>query len=104
MIRAGLLKERLVFKALTPTASPTGFKKNEYKEVLRTRAYKKKSKGIEQEQAKELFNTHSITFVLRFNKLIKESQIVTYNGNDYTIGFLDKTDNTLELILNKKDK
>lgn len=105
-MQAGLLRERLTFKESVDVVSPSGFKKKEYKNILTARAYKKRSSGDERLQSKELFNSISLTFLLRYNPLIKDTQIVTYNESDYTISFLDRRikDNSLEIILNKKDK
>lgn len=105
-MQAGLLRERLTFKESVDVTTPSGFKKKGYVPILTAKAYKKKSSGVEREQAKEMFNSISLTFLLRYNPLIKDTQIVEYNGSDYTISFLDKNikDNSLEIILNKKDK
>ena len=105
-MQAGLLREKLVFKESVDVVTPSGFKKKDFRDILTARAYKKRSSGAEKLQAKELFNSVSLTFLLRYNPLIKDTQIVSYNGNDYTISFMDKNikDNTLEIILNKKDK
>jgi len=105
-MQAGLLREKLVFKESVDVVTPSGFKKKDFRDILTARAYKKRSSGAEKLQAKELFNSVSLTFLLRYNPLIKDTQIVTYNGNDYTISFLDRNtkDSTLEIILNKKDK
>lgn len=105
-MQAGILREKLVFKESVDVVKPSGFKKAELREVLTTRAYKKRSSGAEKLQSKELFNSITLTFLLRKNPLINDKQTVTYNGNDYSISFIDENieDNSLTIILNKKDK
>lgn len=105
-ISAGKLTEFLTFKELVNVVSDSGFEKKEYKPILTTRAEKKRSTGKETEQAKEIVNTYSLTFLLRYNPIIKENHIVTYYDADYTISFMDvnRIDGSIELILNRKDK
>ena len=45
-MRAGLLKETLIFEALTKEKTPSGAISKEYKEVFRCRAYRKKQSII----------------------------------------------------------
>jgi len=87
--------------------SESGASKGEqFVEVLTTKAFKRKNAGKEIIQGREIVNTSQLTFLLRYNPLIKEDQIVEYDGSDYTIDFLDsdKHDRSIEIRLNRKDK
>ncbi len=105
-IRAGLLTEFLTFKESVKVVSDSGFEKDEQKEVLTTRAYKMKGTGKQTEAAKEIFNSVTLTFLLRYNSLIKDTQTVEYNGIIYNISFLDtnRQERSIEITLIKKDK
>lgn len=106
-MRAGLLRETLIFKELKEVRSPTGFVKKEYAVVLTCKAYKKKLSSVigDGVNAMEQFIGNTIVFQVRYYPVIKENQKVEYQGKDYSITLLDRQrDNTYLITLTKTDK
>lgn len=107
-MRAGLLRETLVFKSPVETQSPTGAVKKEYKEVFRCRACRKKMSLIADRDgvsAMEQFIGHTLVFQVRNYPVIKENLHVVYNGNEYNLKMVNPqiNDNSLLLTLEKID-
>lgn len=105
-MKAGLLREWLVFKAPEETRSPSGAVKKEYVEVFRCRANRRKMSVLAGEvSAMEQFIGHTIIMQVRRYPLIKENLRVSYNGNEYSIKMINPQmgDNTLLLTLDKID-
>ena len=107
-MRAGLLREILIFQELKLIQSETGAAKKEYVTILTCKAYRKKQAmevsrdGV---SAMEQFTGHTIVFQTRYYPLIKENQRVEYQGRQYSIALLDKQmDNTYLITLTKIDK
>lgn len=107
-MRAGLLRETLIFKSPIETRSPTGALKKEYKEVFRCRASRRKMTLIADKDgvsAMEQFIGKTLVFQVRNYPAIKENQHVEYNGNEYNLKMANPqiSDNSLILTLDKID-
>ncbi len=107
-MRAGILRELLVFKSPVETQGPTGAVKREYKETFRCRACRKKMSLIADRDgvsAMEQFIGHTLVFQVRHYPVIQENQHVLYNGNEYLLKMINPQlgDNTLLLTLEKID-
>lgn len=105
-MRAGLLRDTLVFKELKAVQSASGAIKKEYVPVLTCKAYRRKqSTSAEGVNAMEQYTGHIIVFQTRCYPWINENQRVEYQKNEYTITMIDKQmDNTYLLTLTKIDK
>lgn len=108
-MRAGLLRETLVFKSAIETQGHTGAVRREYKEVFQCRACRKKMSLIADKDGvsvMEQFIGHTLVFQVRNYPIIKENQHVVYNGNEYNLKMvnLQINDNSLLLTLEKIDK
>lgn len=106
-MRAGLLREILVFKELREHQSETGFVVKEYEEVFRCKGYRRKMSLVVDEDgisAMEQFIGRTIVFQVRAYPIIKDSQRVVYMNNIYEIKMIDpQRDNTLILTLGRVD-
>lgn len=107
-MRAGVLREILVFKKPVETQSLTGAIKKEYVEAFKCRACRKKMTLIADKDgisAMEQFIGHTLVFQVRNYPVIKENLRVLYNGNEYSIKMINPqmSDNTLILTLDKID-
>lgn len=107
-MRAGMLRELLVFKSPVETQGLTGAVKREYKETFRCRACRKKMSLIADRDgvsAMEQFVGHTLVFQVRNYPVIQENQHVLYNGNEYLLKMINPQmgDNTLLLTLEKID-
>lgn len=107
-MRAGLLKETLVFKELKEITSSSGFVRKEYAPVLACKASRRKMSAVVDKDgvnAMEQFVGRMIVFQVRCYPVIKENQQVEYQGKDYSITLLDRQrDNTYLVTLTKIDK
>ncbi len=107
-MKAGLLRETLVFKSPVETQSPTGAVKKDYEEVFQCKACRKKMSLIADKDgvsALEQFIGHTLVFQVRNYPTIKEGQHVVYNGNEYNLKMINPQirDNSLLLTLEKID-
>ena len=106
-MRAGLLREILVFKELREHQSETGFVVKEYEEVFRCKGYRRKMSLVVDKDgisAMEQFIGRTIVFQIRAYPIIKDSQRVVYMNNIYEIKMIDpQMDNTLILTLGRVD-
>lgn len=106
-MRAGLLREILVFKELREHQSETGFVVKEYEEVFRCKGYRRKMSLVVDKggiSAMEQFIGRTIVFQIRAYPIIKDSQRVVYMNNIYEIKMIDpQRDNTLILTLGRVD-
>lgn len=104
-MRAGLLRESLVFKELVTTQSPSGFVERKYEPVLTCRASRRKMSAIADRSgvnAMEQFIGNMIVFQVRNYPQIKEDCRVTYRGTEYVVKMVDlQRDNTLVITLEK---
>lgn len=107
-MRAGLLRDIVIFKEPIEVRTDTGGVRTEYRQVLKCRAYKKRfSNGTDKDKVdalKEFFG-HFGVIQVRYHPLIKEDQILEFRGVDYKIILLDKQyDNTYLINVNKINK
>lgn len=105
-MRAGLLREWVTFKEPVKVIDRSGGQTVTYKDVYRARAYRKRFSNVTDKDkldAKEVFYGHFGILQVRYSPLIKEDQIVEYQGNLYKIILLDRhlQDNTYLLNLTK---
>lgn len=103
MIPAGTLKYKLIFKQTIKTQSATGAIRTSKVDLLSCKAAKVKAKNSTGIDAKEMFNSSMIEFKIRYNKLINNDLIVSYNDYEYKIISVDdnKFDNSMNLIIDK---
>lgn len=99
MIYAGTLTERLYFYHLTETQSESGFKSVTETLYYSCRADRLKNKENYVINANELFHFPHLTFKLRYNKEIKETDIVKYEDERYRITSLDKNIEEKEITI-----
>lgn len=102
MIRAGSLKETLIFEALTKEKTPSGAISKEYKEVFRCRAYRKKQSIVTgDENAKELFIGQMAVMLVRKYPQINYNCRVKWAECTWEIKMIEPHDNELTLTLKK---
>lgn len=102
MIRAGSLKETLIFEALTKEKTPSGAISKEYKEVFRCRAYRKRqSIVVGDENAMEQFIGQMTVMQVRKYPQIDYSCRVKWAGCTWEIKMIEPRDNELTLTLKK---
>lgn len=103
MVYAGTLRDKLTFYEVVETQSESGYKHTEEVKRFTVRAYRKKNKESYGVDAEELFHTSELTFLLRYRKEIKETDIVVYEGERYRITSLSPylKDDELTIILSK---
>lgn len=105
-MRAGLLREILVFEELKAVTSPSGAVSKCYVKVYTCKGYKKKLSFIRDADgmnAREEFIENTLVFQVRYHPVINEKQRVLYQGQYYSITLLDwqRFDNTYLVTLSK---
>lgn len=105
-MRAGLLREILVFEEIQSVTSPSGAVKKEYVKVYTCKAHKKKLSLIRDADgmnAMEEFTGHTLVFQVRYHPVINEELRVLYQDRYYSISLLDPqiSDNTYLITLTK---
>lgn len=104
-MRAGLLKDIVVFKAPRKVRSRTGGVNIVYDDVLRCRGHKRKFSNVtdkDRVDAYEEFNGHFGIIQVRYHPKIKEDQIVEFRGTLYKIILLDlRDDHTYWINVNR---
>ena len=105
-MKAGLLREFITIYRYENIQSETGQITKQKKEIALLRAYRLKSNGSNKEVAKELFDTQSITFQIRYFPDIQDSDILVYKDTEYKITFIDENiwDRTLKITVQKINK
>lgn len=105
-MKAGLLREFIIIYRYENVQSPTGEITKQKKEIALLRAYRLKSTGQNKEVAKELFDSQSITFQIRYFPDIQDSDIISYKDTEYKITFIDENiwDRTLKITVQKINK
>jgi head-tail adaptor len=105
-MKAGLLREFITIYRFENVQSPTGEITKQKKEIALLRAYRLKSTGTNKEVAKELFDTQSITFQIRYFPDIQDSDIISYRDIEYKITNIDENiwDRTLKITVQKINK
>lgn len=107
-MRAGLLRETLVFKSPVETKDVTGAVDLEYEEIFQCRASRRNMTLVTNKDgvsAMEQFTGQTLEFQVRNYPVIKENQHVEYNGNEYNLKMINHqiSDNSLILNLEKID-
>lgn len=105
-MRAALLREFITIYRYENVQSSTGEITKKKKEIALLRAYRLKSTGTNKEVAKELFDTQSIVFQIRYFSDIRDSDILVYKDTEYKIVFIDENiwDRTLKITVQKINK
>lgn len=107
-MRAGLLRDVVIFKEARDVRTDTGAVRKEWVEVLRTRGYKRKFSNVtdkDKVEAHEEFYGHFGVIQVRYHPRIKETQRIEFRGVDYKIILLDlQPDNTYLVNVNKLNK
>lgn len=105
-MRAALLREFITIYRYENVQSPTGEITKQKKEIALLRAYRLKSTGQNKEVAKELFDSQSITFQIRYFSDIRDSDILVYKDTEYKITNIDENiwDRTLKITVQKINK
>ena len=105
-MKAGLLREFITIYRYENIQSETGQITKEKKEIALLRAYRIKSTGSNKEVAKELFDSQSITFQIRYFSDIRDSDKLVYKDTEYKIVFIDENiwDRTLKITVQKINK
>jgi SPP1 family predicted phage head-tail adaptor len=107
-MRAGLLRDVVVFKEPRQVRTDTGGVRPEYVEVLRCRAYKRRFSNVTDKdkiEAHKEFYGHFGVFQVRYHPRIREDQILEYRGVKYKIILLDlQYDNTYLVNVNKMNE
>lgn len=104
-MRAGLLRDIVIFKEPVEVRTDTGSVRTEYRQVLKCRAYKRRFFNVTDKDKvdalKEFFG-HFGVIQVRYHPKIKEDQILEFRGVDYKIILLDKQyDNTYLVNVNR---
>lgn len=102
-MKAGILRETLIFKELEEETTDTGFVKSSFVPVFTQKAYKKKITQDDTEDAKEIFNRSTIQFLLRYNQKVNDKMQVEFESNDYNITAIDRNreDNSMIITIKK---
>ena len=105
-MRSALLREFITIYRYENIQSETGQITKEKKEIALSRAYRLKSTGQNKEVAKELFDSQSITFQIRYFPDIQDSDILVYKDTEYKIVSIDENiwDRTLKITVQKINK
>lgn len=105
-MRAALLREFIIIYRYENVQSPTGEITKQKKEIALLRAYRLKSTGTNKEVAKELFDSQSIVFQIRYFPDVQDSDIISYKDTEYKIVFIDENiwDRTLKITVQKINK
>ncbi len=102
MIRAGSLKDTLIFEALTKEETPWGDARKEYNEVFRCRAQRKKQSVLQgEDNAKEVFIGQMVVFLTRKYPQITYDCHVKWAECTWEIKMIEPRDNELTLTLKK---
>lgn len=90
-MRAGLLRELIVFEEEAREETPFGSSRKIYRKVLTCKAYRKKLSAVlgKEVNASEEFIENTIVFQVRYYPIITDKLRIIYNGNTYTIKLLD---------------
>lgn len=105
-MRSALLREFITIYRYENIQSETGQITKQKKEIALLRAYRLKSTGQNKEVAKELFDSQSITFQIRYFSDIRDSDIISYKDTEYKIVSIDENiwDRTLKITVQKINK
>ncbi len=103
-MRAGLMRDVLVFESPVEETTPSGFVRKEYKEVFRCRAYRKKQSIVSgDERAKEEFLGQMAVFQVRAYPKIDYQCRVRWANCVWEIKMIEQRPGELTLTLKKID-
>lgn len=104
-MRAGLLREILVFEEATGIRTPAGSFEKEWKPVFTCKAYKKKQtvQRGDETNAYEDFIENTVIFQTYQYPVIKDTMRVRWNNNLYRIALIDPQPDRSYLITCRKE-
>lgn len=99
-MRAGLLTEYITIENITTNKNDFGATEKVWKPIIKTRCNIKLNSGNRQTENKEIINTYSITFIIRYYHNINEDMRIVWNGKKYRILsiFPDKHKQSIDVI------
>ena len=99
-MRAGLLTEQITIENNTTNKDDFGSTVKVWQPVIKTRCNIKFNSGNRQIENKEIINSYSLTFTLRFYHNITEDMRIVWNRKRYRILsiFPDKHKQSIEII------
>lgn len=104
-MRAGLLRDKVTFKAPQRVTTSTGGVRTEYVPVFSCRAWKRKFSNVtdkDKVEANKQFYGHFGVFQVRNRKEIRDDMILEWRGVEYNIILVDpQADGTLLINVNK---
>ncbi len=105
-MRAGLLKEILVFESPTKQETDSGFVRSGYAEIFRCRARRVKQHAVldDEESAREVFMGQTAVFQTRKYPQITYDCRVRWGGALWLIKMIEPESNELTLTLRKIDE
>lgn len=107
-MRAGSLRYTLEMLCMERRQSPSGFVAEEWATLYTCRAQKVRQWSLSGDglQAKEQFDGERLQFRVRYDKRIKDIELVRFNGALFRITLKDYNvfDNSVSLTLIKKDE
>ena len=89
-MKAGILTEKIIFKAPVITRGDYGDEDISYEDKIKTRAYVNKNNGNRIIINDEVYWTDVRTFIVRIYHEVDESYILEYQGHNYRILDIDK--------------
>ena len=104
-MKAGLMRDVLVFEKAVEEQTPSGFLHKSYAEVLRCRAWKRRQSALQgEEQAKELFVGQTAKFTVRNYPEIDYGCRVRWAGLLWEIRLIETYKGELTLTLRRIDE
>lgn len=104
-MKAGILRDILVFESATKSRNDTGEIVKEWRPVFRCRAYRKRQSSISgEEQAREEFLGMSVQFIARKYPQISYGQRVRWAGLLWEIRMIEPDIDKLTLTLKRLDE
>ncbi len=90
-MRAGLLKDTIIFQNVTKTVDEYGGNSYSYEDVIVTKAQVNFNGGNREDSNDEIHYSYTIDFTIRGYHQINEDMIVLYKGKRYRIISIDDT-------------
>lgn len=97
-MRAGLLKECIVFQQLEIVKDEYGATEQIYNDLINTRARVEYSGGSRTNTNNEIYNEYSLTFTVRGYHQIKEDMLIKWRDKLYRILSIDDTIKEMKVI------
>lgn len=103
MIFSGQLTEQLKFYHIKETQSESGYKEVNEEYYMTRRAERLKGKEKYVIDAEELYHSNELTFRLRYEKVITETDVVVFRDERYMIISIDPypRDREMKIIISK---